>query len=94
MSHYSPSPIDTSGIALPDDLNSLVEQLAQHVHDRWAQERIAQGWSYGPQRDDDKKEHPSLVPYAELSESEKDLDRTTAIESLKAAIALGWTIGR
>jgi ryanodine receptor 2 len=89
---YTPSPIDTSNIDLPEDLTSLVEQLAEHVHDTWAENRIQEGWSHGPTRDDASKEHPCLVPYEELPETEKDYDRQTALEALKAVQALGYTI--
>ena len=35
---------------------------------------------------------PGLVPYEELSEAEKDYDRQTALETLKAVRALGYGI--
>lgn len=89
---YRPAPIDTSGIELSADVLELAERLAEHVHDVWASERLADGWRYGPRRDDAKKEHPSLVPYAELPESEKKYDRNTAIGTLKAIVALGYEI--
>ena len=34
---------------------------------------------------------PRLVPYNELPESEKEYDRKTAMETLKAMIALGYS---
>lgn len=89
---YQPRPIDTSKIPLPEDLLDLTEQLAEHIHDVWAQRRISEGWVYGSSRDDQKKEHPCLVPYSKLPESEKDYDRATAVESIKAIIALGYSI--
>ena len=49
---YRPSPIDTAGITLPAGLDLLTERLAEHAHDVWAKERMAQGWVYGPRRDD------------------------------------------
>jgi hypothetical protein len=52
-----------------------VENLAVVEHERWMQEKHAQGWHYGPVRDDSKKIHPSIVPYMQLSESEKEKDR-------------------
>jgi hypothetical protein len=55
---------------------------------------MADGWRYGARRDDAKKEHPSLVPYEELSEKEKEYDRRTAIETLKTIVALGYRIDR
>jgi hypothetical protein len=92
MNTYEPHPIDTSGITLPDDLLRLTEELARNTHDHWAIQRLGEGWSWGPARDDAAKRHPDLVPYAELSESEKQYDRITAMETLKAIIALGYRI--
>ena len=43
-------------------------------------------------RDDAAKKHPDLVPYDDLPESEKHYDRDTAMETLKAIIALGYRI--
>ena len=89
---YKPNPIDTSGIELPADLLELTEQIALNVHENWSAGRIAEGWIYGPYRDDEKKTTPCLVPYSELSETEKEYDRVTALQTLKSIIALGYTI--
>jgi hypothetical protein len=89
---YEPRPIDTSNVQLTDNILQLTELLARNAHDIWARQRLADGWRYGPRRDDTKKEHPSLVPYEELSESEKDYDRQAAMETLKGIIALGYRI--
>ncbi len=91
---YHPQPIDTSAIKLSDYLIELTEKLAENNHNLWAQKRIAEGWTYGPNRDDAKKTHPDLVPYPELPESEKEYDRITAMETLKTIIALGFSIER
>jgi RyR domain len=89
---YQPSPIVTADVTLPPPLVELTERLAEHAHDVWARERLAQGWTYGPRRDDAAKEHPCLVPYDQLAESEKQYDRNAALETLKAIRALGFTI--
>jgi hypothetical protein len=73
---------------------ALTERLAEHSHDVWATQRIADGWTYGPKRDDATKKHPDLIPYAELPEPEKEYDRKAAMETLKAIIALGYRIVR
>lgn len=39
-----------------------------------------------------KKEHPGLVPYEDLSESEKAYDKATAEETLKVILKLGYVI--
>lgn len=90
--NYNPKPIDTSDIVLTDDLNELVEQMAENVHDIWAQSRMQQGWTYGPERNDELKHHPCLIPYGELPEVEKDYDRNTAVETLKLILKLGFRI--
>lgn len=89
---YEPEPIDTSKVELSDDLVALTEKLAESTHDNWAAQRLGEGWSWGPKRDDAAREHPGLVPYGELPESEKQYDRKTAMETLKAIIALGYRI--
>jgi hypothetical protein len=91
---YQPTPLDTSGVALTDELQQLTEMLSKNTHDVWAHQRMSQGWTYGPQRDDNLKHHPSLVAYEELSEQEKDYDRSTSMETLKAIVGLGFKITR
>ena len=53
------------------------EILAEMEHERWMQEKITDGWSYGSERNDEKRIHPSMVPYEQLSDSEKEKDRDT-----------------
>lgn len=91
---YTPSPADTSGVVLPEGLETLVESLAENVHEVWAKSRMDQGWSYGPERNDALKQHPGLVPYADLPEAEKDYDRNTALGTLKLIVGLGYRIER
>jgi ryanodine receptor 2 len=89
---YQPNPIDTSAVTLNADILRLTEELSRHAHDVWAAERFRLGWTYGPSRDDQRREHPSLVPYDELSESEKQFDRNAVLGTLKAILALGYRI--
>jgi RyR domain-containing protein len=89
---YEPTPIQTSGVHLSPDIEELIERLAKNTHDVWARGRFAEGWTYGPRRDDQKKFHPCLVAYEQLPESEKEYDRNTAREALRVIIALGFRI--
>ena len=89
---YIPQPIDTNGVALPDELMPLVEKMAKNVHEVWAETRIAQGWTYGEKRDDEKKTHPCLIAYEELPEEEKEYDRNTCLGTLKLIMKLGFRI--
>ena len=92
MTTYTPVPLTTDAVKLPPSLLALLERLAENTHDVWAATRIEQGWSYGPNRDDTAKKHPCLIPYADLPESEKEYDRKTAAETLKAILAMGYTL--
>jgi len=89
---YQPKPIDTSAAQLPPELRELTERLAENAHELWAAQRIGEGWSYGPERDDRARHHPNLVPYMDLSEGEKEYDRLTAVGTLKAILILGYLI--
>jgi hypothetical protein len=89
---YVPKPIDTSKVELTPDLLKLTEILAENVHDTWAAQRIAEDWTLGLERNDATKEHPCLVPYGELPDIEKEYDRKTAMNTLKAILALGYKI--
>lgn len=89
---YTPNPIDTTDVELSEELLELVELLAENTHDNWAAGRIAEGWTYGPVRNDGLKQHPCLIPYNELPDNEKKYDRVTSMETLKAIRKLGWKI--
>lgn len=91
---YIPNPIDTSFVELPQELLELTEKIAENVHENWAAGRISEGWTYGESRDDRKKTTPCLVPYAALSEEEKQYDRNTAMQTLKLIVALGYKIDK
>ena len=87
---YTPQPQNLSDVELEDELIELREAIAENAHDVWAKMRQAQGWSYGPMRDDDNKLHPDLRPFHLLPESEKEYDRKMAIDTIKLVKKLGW----
>nr|CCA15061.1 ryanodineinositol 1 putative [Albugo laibachii Nc14] len=89
---YTPQPVDTSHVRLPNSIHLLTELLSQHAHEVWAVGRISQGWQYGPHRDNAKKLHKDLVPYESLTEEDKQYDRDTSIEALKVITALGYVL--
>lgn len=90
--NYIPRPIETKGVVLPEELNALAEEIAKNVHEVWSEGRVKEGWTYGEERDDVKKHHPCLVPYEELTETEKEYDRKTSQETLKLIMKLGFKI--
>lgn len=92
MKTYTPTPLDTRDIELPKELDELIERMARNVHEVWAQGRMAEGWTWGEQRDDQRKTHPCLVPYEELPDAEREYDRQTAVQTLKLILKLGFKI--
>ena len=90
--NYTPTPVDTSNIQLPEELMALAEAISKNVHEVWAQNRIKEGWTYGPVRDDQKRQTPCLVPYDQLPEKEKAYDRNTAFGTLKFIVSQGFEI--
>lgn len=89
---YHPNPIDTHDVALNEELLQLTERIAGNVHDVWAKQRLSEGWTFGPARNDALKTTPCLVPYDELPESEKEYDRRTAMETIRFIVKLGYEI--
>jgi len=87
-------PVDISGIQLDPALVELREVLAAHVHGAWVELRRADGWVYGPVRNDEQKQHPCLVSYEALPDADKAYDRAIAMATLKAVVALGYSIRR
>lgn len=60
-----------------------LELLARMEHDRWCADRSLNGWQFGEIRDDVRKLHPSMVPYGELSEATRQLDRDNVLQIIK-----------
>lgn len=60
----------------------------QQSHENWMREKIDSGWVYGPVKDAEKKTHPSLRPFSELSMPErmKDILFATLVLTFKAVL--------
>ena len=92
MNTYMPKSIDLSDVDLSEDLNELREAIAENAHEIWAENRYAEGWRYGEQRNDELKLHPDMIPYSQLPEGEKEYDREMAMNTLKLLKKLGYDI--
>lgn len=90
--YYIPKPIDISDIELSEDLNDLREAIAENAHEIWAESRMAEGWTYGPERNDELKQTPDMLPYSLLPESEKEYDRQMAMKTIKLLKKLGYEL--
>lgn len=71
----------TRRVLLPDDgeppddfTEDEVQLLGRAEHDRWTSERVAAGWTPGP-RDPVARTSPYLVPWKELDEDIREIDR-------------------
>lgn len=47
---------------------------ASATHDEWMRHKIEMGWKYGVSKNPETKEHPCIVPYEQLPETEKTKD--------------------
>lgn len=74
--------------------NTEVEYLAQREHERWMQERLANGWKWAAARNDAAREHPDLLPYSQLPEALKDYDRDAVRGVIDILNAANLTITR
>lgn len=44
----------------------LQGNIPEQAHEDWRRRKIADGWSWGSEKDDVRKTHPALLPYEEL----------------------------
>lgn len=58
---------------------------ASASHDNWLKEKLADGWSYGPEKNPDKKEHPCCVSYEQLPPEQQKKD--ALFKAIVAALA-------
>jgi hypothetical protein len=84
---------DFSAVMQRMELNSyIVEKLAQVVHEIFCSDLKAKGYKYGPVTDEEKREHNSLLPFAELPEDEKEQNRQNARDIQNKLKSAGFDI--
>jgi hypothetical protein len=69
-------------------------RFAEMEHERWRVERTETGWRYGRVRDDAALESPLLVPWDQLTESDRDRNVRAAGEISKFLAEAGFRITR
>lgn len=79
-------------MVLNNDLNQIVQKFSEHYHDAWASRKLENGWTYGEQWSDVNKTHPRLKPYNMLNDYERERYKEPVRESLKALLAIGWSV--
>ncbi|XP_029984596.1 ryanodine receptor 3 [Sphaeramia orbicularis] len=91
---YIPTPVDTSQVVLPPHLDNVRDKLAENIHELWGMNKIELGWTYGKVRDDNKRQHPCLVDFAKLPETERNYNLQMSSETLKTLLALGCHVAQ
>ncbi|XP_067335767.1 ryanodine receptor 3-like isoform X17 [Channa argus] len=89
---FIPTPVETSQIVMPLHLEKVRDKLAENIHELWGMNKIELGWSYGKIRDDNKRQHPCLVDFSKLPETEKNYNLQMSTETLKTLLALGCRV--
>lgn len=56
------------------ELHTLGDFGPEASHYAWMEEKCNTGWKYGPVKDPEKKEHPCIVPFAELPREQQAKD--------------------
>lgn len=66
------------------------ELTPEGEHENWMRFKLADGWKYGPAKDEAAKTHPDLLPWNQLPEVEqrKDIQSIVAYETAKKIEAL------
>jgi hypothetical protein len=85
---------DAGGGPLFEFSRSEVEHLAKLEHQRWMEERLTSGWSFGPTKDVGAKRSPFLVPWDDLTEEIRDLDRDTVRAMPRFLATVGFVVVR
>lgn len=77
-----------------DSADLGVQHIRQHPdapasssHQSWLEQKLRDGWKYGPQKVPSLKEHPCMVPFDQLPESQQRKDR---IFGAIVRACLGW----
>jgi hypothetical protein len=96
--------LTAGGLALSDDpgtprvtddvFTAALEAMAEAEHNGWMAHRAENGWTWGETRDDAARRHPSMMPYAQLPESEKEKDRVNVRHYQEIAGRAGYRIVR
>lgn len=53
---------------------ALTGATPEQSHESWSAEKVATGWTWGPVKDPEAKQHPCLVPYDQLPPDQRAKD--------------------
>jgi len=67
----------------------LAGRTPEQMHEHWLADKRAAGWKHGPLKDPVKKEHPCILPYADLPQAQRVKDEIYIAVVKAVAAALG-----
>lgn len=70
-----------------------LEELAEYEHRRFVQAKVAEGWTVG-ERSDERRTNPTLVPWEDLPEDEREKDRAQVRGIPRVLARAGYTVVR
>jgi hypothetical protein len=73
-------------------VESHIEALAEAEHRRWIASRTVGGWRFGATRSESERTHPSMIPWAQLTEIERAKDRDVIRQMPRVLGAAGLTV--
>ena len=56
------------------DLHTMGDFGPEASHVSWMQQKLDEGWAYGPVKDQEAKQHPCMVPFGELPREQQAKD--------------------
>lgn len=62
-------------------------------HDQWMEQKRVNGWTWGPEKNADYKEHPCMVPFEQLPVEQQAKDRLFRAVVLALAPCLAKDLG-
>jgi voltage-gated potassium channel Kch len=71
-----------------------IEYMARMEHARWCAERRLGGWTYAPDRDDHARKHPNLLPWSQLTEPIRNIDRQSVKKIPQFLATVGQAVCR
>jgi hypothetical protein len=71
---------------------SQIEALAEAEHRRWIASRTVGGWRFGAVRSESERTHPSMIPWSQLTESERAKDRDVIRQIPRVLQAAGLVV--
>ena len=66
---------ETAEADIRQRLEYHLELLADAEHEGWMQWHMERGWRYAPERNNEKKLHPCLLPFSDLKDVDRNKDR-------------------